>query len=361
MKTLFSILFLWPLLAFAGISTGPSGSGVTTNNAVTSITIIGSQIAGYHVTGAGNTGANGDYTNPVVGFFGQGGYSTISNAFVSAVCYGPILYTNLFATGAQLWMPSSGYGTETYTSSVPTGTWGSYIGGVDPPPVVTAIGSGTPQTGNVVLGYLAKSNSLDNFTIPNFATVNATANTLVVTQQFSFDPNTPNQIMVLNADYVFDHNITAGTAGMVLTRLPGGGTGVGWQLPSVSALNVTNWLAAPSGTAVYLLGLDANSNLLTATGYTKPFIANGLASTATNRLAATCLNTSATAITNKLTTLNVKVKYTVVAGTLGFFNNAGQWYGGLSLFTGTDNEDLQPGGYITNTSGTLTVNAVSAF
>ena len=95
---------------------------------------------------------------------------------------------------------------------------------------------------------------------------------------------------------------------------------------------------------------------LTATTITAT---NGIASYATNATASVCLNTSATAITNKLA-VNVEVIFTVTAGTVGFFNSSGIYEGGLTAATTTIAKILKPNGIITNTSGTVTVNAAGA-
>jgi hypothetical protein len=87
----------------------------------------------------------------------------------------------------------------------------------------------------------------------------------------------------------------------------------------------------------------------------------GVGSESTNVLAANCLNTSTTAITNKLLYQNIQVGFTVAAGTIGFFNSLGSYAGGQSSVSETTSWTLQPGAYITNTAGTLTVNAVQAW
>ena len=87
----------------------------------------------------------------------------------------------------------------------------------------------------------------------------------------------------------------------------------------------------------------------------------GMGSQSTNVLAANCLNTSTTAITNKLLYQNIQVGFTVAAGAIGFFNSLGSYAGGQSSVSETTSWTLQPGAYITNTAGTLTVNAVQAW
>ena len=122
-----------------------------------------------------------------------------------------------------------------------------------------------------------------------------------------------------------------------------------------------------SGAAIFdATGSSAGVTGITLGGGVAPVIAsiitltNGIGSVSTNSLAATCLNTSTTAITNK-TSVNVQVLFTVSTGTIGIFNNAKVYLGGQSSVSETAHWILQPGGYITNTASSLTVNAVGAF
>ena len=115
-------------------------------------------------------------------------------------------------------------------------------------------------------------------------------------------------------------------------------------------------IAFGNGSANSIAGTLVASNFTASTTITAT---NGFASYATNATASVCLNTSATAITNKLA-VNVEVIFTVTAGTVGFFNSAGIYEGGLTAATTTLAKILKPNGVITNTSGTLTVNAAGA-
>lgn len=108
---------------------------------------------------------------------------------------------------------------------------------------------------------------------------------------------------------------------------------------------------AASGASL-LAGSFTATNTVTAT--------NSFASYGASNGSATCLNSSTTAITNKLT-VNCQVLFTVATGTIGIFNNGGTYLGGQTSVSETGTWILQPGGYITNTASSLTVNAVGAF
>jgi hypothetical protein len=84
-----------------------------------------------------------------------------------------------------------------------------------------------------------------------------------------------------------------------------------------------------------------------------PVAAPGFGSTAAGN---NSCNSSATACTNKLA-VNQQFDITVTSGTIVFYNAAGAPVGTNANFTGTLMPVLQPGGFFTNTSGTVTINA----
>ena len=89
---------------------------------------------------------------------------------------------------------------------------------------------------------------------------------------------------------------------------------------------------------------------------------SGFASTATN-YGGSCYNSSTIAITNK-TSKNIQLDLKVVSGTVGIFNSAGTCVGTNTTFISTTGElepILQPGGYITNTTNTVTIEGAWAF
>ena len=89
-------------------------------------------------------------------------------------------------------------------------------------------------------------------------------------------------------------------------------------------------------------------------------VAASFAALGTNATAANCLNVSTTAITNSIPDKAVQVTITVTVGTIGFFNTAGFYEGGQSSVTETLSRIIPKNGYITNSAGTLTVNAAGA-
>jgi hypothetical protein len=89
---------------------------------------------------------------------------------------------------------------------------------------------------------------------------------------------------------------------------------------------------------------------------------NGFASHATN-YGNTCYNSTAVGITNKLT-VNIQLDLKVASGTVAIFNNAGTCVSTNTTFvsaTGEIEPVIQPGGYVTNTSGTVTIEGAWAF